>query len=346
MIRQGFGGVQGSAEPGDRFGAALSFGRRISGQPWLAIGAPGESIGMARGAGAVHILNTPSFGNGDKVVWQGAGAPGRARADDHFGAALTATGYGHLAIGVPGQSVAGNAAAGEVDLLDGGPSGLPGAAGFRAITQAPFGQPERNDGFGTVLTTVMAGTIAVGVPGEDIGLARDAGVVVVLTVSGTGSSQLLMQGAGGIAGRPNAGDRFGAALGLYQSWSLVVGAPGEDVGTSRDAGVVHLIEGDGGCICYTGENDRVVHQNSPGVPDRAEAGDEFGATIAKQVPTQFHAPLIGIPFEDIGVVENAGAMQFVNSGGTDGTSFLSQATPGFDGVSERGDRFGSAGANG
>src|SRR5262245_27564576 len=54
--RQGAGGLVGTSEPGDRFGATVHIGYTSGGDGWLAIGAPGEDIGAANGAGAVTIV--------------------------------------------------------------------------------------------------------------------------------------------------------------------------------------------------------------------------------------------------------------------------------------------------
>ena len=63
-----------------------------------------------------------------------------------------------------------------------------------------------NDGFGD---------LAVGIPGEGVGSAAGAGAVAVLYGSGDGlasDGRGLTQGAGGVPGASEGGDRFGAAM--------------------------------------------------------------------------------------------------------------------------------------
>src|ERR671911_2949887 len=105
------------------------------------------------------------------------------------------------------------------------PSGEPAVAQPTTLPAPDFD----NDGFGD---------LAVGVPGEDAGTAANAGAVQVLYGAADGlaaDGRILAQGAGGVPGASEAGDRFGAALvtGRFNSdgyEDLAVGAPGEGVG--------------------------------------------------------------------------------------------------------------------
>src|SRR2546423_953901 len=80
--------------------------------------------------------------------------------------------------------------------------------------------------------------LAVGAPGENLGVHADAGAVNVQYGSPgglAGSGQVLTQGT------PEAGDRFGAALAKgrfhdHDFIDLAVGAPGEDLGRPRAPG--------------------------------------------------------------------------------------------------------------
>jgi hypothetical protein len=58
---------------------------------------------------------------------------------------------------------------------------------------------------------------------------------------------------------------------------VAVGAPGEDVGTVRDAGAVWLLRGSGTGLTGTGALS--FDQNSPGIPGAAEEGDAWGAQV-------------------------------------------------------------------
>jgi hypothetical protein len=86
-------GVGDSAEPNDRFGAALAAGNYGNGSNWdLAIGAPGEAIGALTSAGIVHVLpGSAAFltGTGSKTFSQDTtGVADSAEASDAVGLAL------------------------------------------------------------------------------------------------------------------------------------------------------------------------------------------------------------------------------------------------------------------
>jgi hypothetical protein len=88
----------GAVEPGDRFGAALSgpFLHESDVLEDLVIGAPGERVGGAAGAGAVSILFSSGpdglGGAGSQFRYQGSGGlAGAAEPGDGGGAALATT---------------------------------------------------------------------------------------------------------------------------------------------------------------------------------------------------------------------------------------------------------------
>ena len=93
-----------------------------------------------------------------------------------------------------------------------------------------------------------------------------------------------------MAGTVEAGDQLGAAVSSVRDGSSVaylVGAPGEDVGRARDAGMVQTIG--------TGKG---WTQSSKGVPGTAETGDRLGASLAGSPATGATRSLVGIPGED------------------------------------------------
>src|SRR5262245_423460 len=59
---------------------------------------------------------------------------------------------------------------------------------------------------------------------------------------------------------------------------LAVGIPTRDVGGAVDAGAVRVLYGSETGLTSTGSV--LLHQNSPGILDQAEAGDHFGANLA------------------------------------------------------------------
>jgi hypothetical protein len=180
----------------------------------LAIGAPGENSG----AGAVNVVYGTANGlpgAAGQVLLQGnpedfdlfgdAVATGRFNDDD----------FDDLAVGVPGETVGAAQFAGSVTVFYGSAGGL-GASG-QTILQ---GNPEPGDEFGEALATVATTAdgltpLAVGVPSEDVGTAREAGAVNIVRglVGGPPSGgQLFTQGPIS-GGQPEALDNFGFVLG-------------------------------------------------------------------------------------------------------------------------------------
>ncbi|KAA0929749.1 FG-GAP-like repeat-containing protein [Streptomyces apricus] len=111
---------------------------------------------------------------------------------------------------------------------------------------------------------------------------------------GTGSDgsfgfrrQTLNQDTVGVPGRAESGDRFGAALAVTDANGdgrddVLVGAPGEAIGTRAAAGATTLVFGtEDGLVDAFGEGHAVAYnQGTPRVPGAAEAGDAFGAAVA------------------------------------------------------------------
>ncbi|WP_308010676.1 FG-GAP repeat protein [Streptomyces sp. AC495_CC817] len=100
-------------------------------------------------------------------------------------------------------------------------------------------------------------------------------------------TQTLNQDTVGVHGVAEDGDRFGASLAVLD-WNhdgrddLVVGAPGEAIGTRAAAGAMtFLLSHEGGIVDRFGEATSVpYHQDRPKVPGVAEANDAFGTAVA------------------------------------------------------------------
>jgi hypothetical protein len=144
-----------------------------------------------------------------------------------------------------------------------------------------------------------------------------------------------------VAGTPEAGDHFGAAL--VNAAQLVVGVPGEDFGGKRDAGAVQVI-GD-----VKGRGGRTITQDSPGVPGVAETGDRFGAAISAADVQSWHDGshfyyAVGAPGESIGSAAGAGSVTFVGypkpAGGLEAHIYRLGAN-GLPGTPHSGDHFGA-----
>jgi hypothetical protein len=111
------------------------------------------------------------------------------------------------------------------------------------------GRPEAGDHFGASVRGAQmdigcrAPQAAIGVPGEDIGGAKDAGEVDLDTDFDEFQSPCPGSSAFNLGPNASPGDHLGAAVGVdiaeYDGTVRVAfGAPGADVATSLDAGVV------------------------------------------------------------------------------------------------------------
>ena len=303
VLRQGHGGVPGTAEPGDGFGASLQVVYAGGLEPWLAIGAPGEDVHDVIDAGAVTGLELGTHTDSAKVFYQGGLLPGRAEPGDRFGSSLAQFAYGVVA-GAPHEDVWQVPDAGGVTSFD--LYGRVPPVAYRQGLDGVPGPPESGDRFGAAMTGLDLGGAAVGVPGEDIGSIRDAGTMIELAAPGVSyvTTQLWYQGHHGIKGTPERGDRFGAALTMGVR-GLVVGVPGEDVDGVADAGAIHFLPfvTDSNRV-FTVDHDALVDEGSPGVPGAPEAGDRFGASTGA---AEFRV-LVGVPNEGVGTASRAGAI--------------------------------------
>jgi hypothetical protein len=125
---------------------------------------------------------------------------------------------------------------------------------------------------------------------------------------------------------------------------LAVGVPGEDIGTTTDAGAVSVLYGTPTGL--TGAGSQGFWQGSGGAAGTLEAFDVFGAALAAgDFNNDGFADLaVGVPGEDIGTSSGAGAANVLYgsvSGLTgSGSQVFSQAMPGFPGFPDTGDGFG------
>ena len=292
-IHQGSPGVPGATEGGDAFGSALAAGDfNNDGFDDLAVGSPGEDIGAVGDAGLVHVFLGSGGGLTGTAVAHHVGtlSGGWAPASgDEFGAALAAgdidgDGRDDLIAGAPGRAGAGavwvvfdpSGAAADAQLLH---QDTPGVSGVR----------EAGDGFGSA---VAAGDIdgdgtddiGVGVPGEALGAVSGAGLVHVLLSDGTAvdpaSDLAVTQNSSGVWGSGETGDGFGTFLALLDvdgdsRADLVVGTPGEGLGSTGDVGVLHLIHAAGASVA---PSDSFVLYRGNGFVGPASAGDLLGSS--------------------------------------------------------------------
>ncbi len=360
----------GDAGAGDRFGGVLTVGNFDSdAYDDLAIGAPGENVTGSVGAGEVDVLYGSASGiTGtyvQKFTLSVPGLPGTPQRGDRFGAALAAASFDgvgpqDLVIGVPGKNVGGVRDAGMVIVLQSDSWGLVavGAQIWHRETPGIVGSPGRGDRFGSALAAYAwgadgRGDLAVGVPGEDVDGARDAGAVHVIEGTAAGLSSdfdfLLHEDTNGVPRASSAGDRFGSVLGVGGlagdgREDLIVGVPDETVAGVEAAGVVYAIPtyynsptGYGTALLYRGNG-------LPGIP---QAGDRFGASVAAGGfdANGYDDLVVGVPGDRVGGVPRAGSVEVVWGGGLGlggyGRLLLSESTGGVPSGPSAHDGFGA-----
>jgi hypothetical protein len=148
FLSQQTAGVAGTAETGDRFGAALASGDfNCDGVDDLAVGAPGETVDGGERTGVVSVLYGASpgglSGSGSQLLRQGTGGvPGVPGNGDGFGSSLAAADFDNgfipcadLAIGIPDDAE--NPGGAVLVLSSAGPTGLT-ATGAELLTIADF----------------------------------------------------------------------------------------------------------------------------------------------------------------------------------------------------------------
>ncbi|MCI0855652.1 MAG: FG-GAP repeat protein [Chloroflexi bacterium] len=327
-------GIVGAVEPVDRFGRALtSADFNGDGFDDLAVGVFGEDIGSISAAGAVNVIYGSDGGltQAGNQLWSQAstGILGAAEEGDRFGEALTSgdfdgDGFADLAVGVSLEDIDGNSAAGAVNVIYGSDGGLT-AAGSQFWHQNSPGIAdtiEEGDLFGWELASGNFNgdefaDLAVGAPREDIDGVEDAGAVNVIYGSSAGltdvGNQLWSQASTGILGAAEPVDLFGwrVASGDFDGdgfADLAVNVVGEDIDGAENAGAVNVIYGSGGGLTEAG--DQIWHQDSPGILDAAEEGDQFGSALTSgDFDGGGVADLaVGVSGEDIGGATNAGAV--------------------------------------
>ncbi|MCZ7431106.1 FG-GAP repeat protein [Streptomyces sp. WMMC1477] len=234
-VNQDKPGVPGIVEANDRFGYAVA----ATGHH-LAVGAPGEAIGTETFSGGVQLLGHTINGDGIPTPLAGVeqnteGVGGAAEANDRFGAALamttyrpagsTSAGRSLLAVGVPGEEVAGAEAAGRVVLLEVTASGgVQQRAELSQDVADVIGDSEAGDQFGQHLAMANLApgaadsaetvTVAVGVPGEDLAGIRDTGAVQVFPMTGVpgAGDQWIQAGRKGLPGPYGLREYVGSSL--------------------------------------------------------------------------------------------------------------------------------------
>ena len=284
---------------GSRFGTSIAVGTFFGMTDWaIAAGAPmadaAGGSGPISGAGEVFVLQ---HGGSPTILQQDSFGGNPSEAGDHFGASIAAAdldgnGYDDLLVGVPGEDVGSLTDSGAVQVIRtqaGGGFG-PNPAPYTLTLDSPNvpGDRATGDQFGADVTTAdISGNgtpdIIVGAPGERINGRAGAGAVAVAINLGDGTpqggSQLWSQDSGGVQDSAEAGDHFGASLGVGQfgkgvGIDLAIGVPFEDISGHRDAGAVEVLYGTP--MVLVGRGSQLWTRDSAGISGATHANDHFG----------------------------------------------------------------------
>ncbi|MEU6955563.1 trypsin-like serine protease [Streptomyces sp. NPDC045714] len=289
LINQSSEGVAGAMESNDDFGASLA------GSPQhLAIGAPGEAIGGMADAGAVsvfnHKLNAAKIPTGIAGLDQNlAEIEDASEAADTFGFSLGMTAYrpnaaatgteSLLVVGTPGEGTSTIATTGRIDVVRLTPTGFSQLSGVHQGSTGVTGANEAGDRFGHTVSAVSTRPesvstaqntlVAVGVPGEDIGTATDAGGIMTFGLVGVpgDSDSTVHPGVAGLPGAPVTGEKVGSAV-TSTGTHLYIGVPDGPAAYGR----AHALP----WTNATGGSDSVTTYE-PGKDGLPATGQRFGA---------------------------------------------------------------------
>lgn len=269
---------QAVSEAGDYFGYSIAAGNDAEGNPFLLTGSPGEDLTPSNGtvvmdAGMAFYLRPNQFYElYVQVLVQDLKATGAiAESGDQFGYTVAAD-TRHFAVGVPFEDVEDQIDSGTVHLYEHG-SSEPGlrsvplgyayhVALLNQVGSSQGGAAESGDRYGQSVSLSRfldtdgknKSILAVGVPGEAVGVHAEAGrVVATLSIDSNNTIIELAsihQAVDGVYGSSEPGDEFGwrVALinrnpGVVPAWSdllLVVGIPGEEGTELTDTGGIQV----------------------------------------------------------------------------------------------------------
>ncbi|MCC6284081.1 MAG: FG-GAP repeat protein [Phycisphaerales bacterium] len=339
-------------EAGDRFGAALAAGN-FDGDPFddLAVGAPGEDVGVMADAGWVQIAHGSPPG-----IFPGAPAPFPAfpqglfgldpiEPGDAFGGTMVTgdfngDGADDLAISCEFEDIGAAVDCGGVTVgygLVGAGIVPPGAEWWHQNTPGMSDTCEAGDRFGAALAALdfdmnLMEDLAIGVPGESLGANIATGIVAVIHGNPGAPGldafvpivdQFWHQNQPSVPSANAPGDNFGEALaagwtdGPFGFKYLAIGIPGKNIGVNADAGaVITLYSGLGGIglsatLGVTAPE--YWHQNTPGIGGSNAGGDMFGSALGVG---DFDGNLvqdlvIGIPSDNIGAAGDCGSVDVI-----------------------------------
>lgn len=291
-------GIPGDPQASGGFGTAItvgSFDNDVT--PDIAVS---STNGLSGGSVQLLTRTGTGFTGGEPIGPDTTGMPGDQDRFCFFGAALASgdvndDGHADLAVGDPAYGCHDEETEfgmGAVVLLRGSPAGLT-TTGSQLWTQDSPGV-EGTARLGNVFGASLAMgpldrgghvDLAIGAPGDDGygSVTLLLGSPDGLTTDGIGGTRYT-QATNGIPGTNESGDAFGETLTapFLQSLSqatLVIGTPGEDVGTIVDAGSITQLP-----MSASGPDPRyakTITANTPGVRGKAGRSELFGGGVPR-----------------------------------------------------------------
>jgi hypothetical protein len=271
----------------DRFGSSVVIGQKVA-----FIGAPFADPNNVKNAGRIYMFTKSADSFAARGVLQQGTAPVKdsPESGDHFGAVMSFNGP-LLAVGVPDENIAAvkNAGAAHLITMDEASPWKPDTDVF-LNQDAPgvTGTAEKGDRFGAAIDNQIR---AIGVPGEDVKEAVDAGGIytqVQTMITNAPALRWVSQSTSGVPGKSKSGDRFGSALASGMAFlcpgkvSIAVGVPGKAVKNVVGAGVITTVSETGSdCGTVVG---RQTTQDTPQIGGKVAQGNAFGSALIT-VPT-------------------------------------------------------------
>jgi hypothetical protein len=352
----------------------------------LAMGCPGREFGVTvegagvNNAGRVVILFGSASGlttaARQNITQATLNVPDSPESEDACGSALAAgdfngDAFADLAVGCPGEDVAGNSDLGGANVLPGAPGGLTGTGStfwsFSDLAPDDISFQDR------CASALAAGDfdgndfddLAIGCPGREAGVTveggggvSNAGRVIVLDGSATGITATgrvsFTQNTTGIPDAAEANDNCGAsvAAGDFNGdglSDLAVGCPNEDVPDHTDFGGVNTIYGTVGGLTAA-SSQFFAFNDFLSFADRCATGLSAGDFNGNGIDDL----AIGCPGFDLNVFVDGGSGPFdagrvivlhgsaANRLSTTGRQSFTQDTTGIAGSAQEGDAFGFA----
>lgn len=299
VLTQGMTPMPTSPQSGENFAAALAAGDIDNdGFDDIVIGSPREFVPTKGKVGAFDVIYGSGTGLDKSTVERlhqaSAGILDTPSAGDDFAAALAIADidgddHADVVVGVPGKTVGGAGAAGQVHVVYGSSGGISRRDAVVIQGQnGAAGTAQQGDMLGTSLTVGDFDRngftdIAAGVPGQRVSGNAGAGAVHVIFngQNGLGTTHAIWHRD--VAGVPHtaiAGDAFGTSVTASDldgdgSPDLIVGAPLDNIPGAVDAGSLSIFYG--ASSNPLGRFADVLTLDSPGVGFKAKPGDRSGS---------------------------------------------------------------------